>query len=293
MGANRKRSRKERRLGARRLRKISPYMAMTSFIMPTRNDALVNFADTIDISDTDRFIQEQRKKGMKGLGILHLFIASYIRAVSQCPQLNRFICGQRVFARDVIEVVMTIKKKLTTDSEESSIKILFTPDSTLQDVFVKLNEAVAGIKEGPANDTDKIAAFLMSLPRGILRFVMWILRIMDYHGWLPRALVNASPFHGSLILTDVGSLGIPPVFHHIYNFGNLPVFISFGNKYRKYEFDKDGQTERHTFIDYCVVIDERICDGSTYARGVNLIKQCFKKPEMLLVKPEEVKRDIE
>lgn len=288
-----KRTAKERRLGARRIKGISPYMAMTSFIMRERSDAHVYFADTLDITDTDAFLQKQRRNGMKGLGILHLFVASYIRAVSRCPQLNRFICGQRVFARDMVEVVMTVKRKLTVESDESSIKLAFSPDSTLTEIYERMNAAIDEIKNGTENNTDKIASILMSLPRGILRFIMAILRIGDYHGWLPKVLLDASPFHGSLILTDVGSLGIPPVFHHIYNFGNLPVFISFGSKYKRVELDKEGKPSKRTFIDYCVVIDERICDGSTYARGVGLIRQGFKNPEALLTRPDVVASDIE
>lgn len=292
MGLDQKKSRKEKRLGAKRLRNISPYMAMTPFIMPTRNDALVNFSDTLDITDTDVFLREQRRNGMKGLGILHLFVASYIRAVSQCPQLNRFICGQRVYSRDLVEFVMTVKRQMTVDSEESSIKLAFSRECTLPEVYSMMNEAIEKIKTGTENDTDKIASLLMSLPRGILRFVMWILRIGDYHGWLPKALVDASPFHGSLIISDVGSLGIPPIHHHIYNFGNLPVFISFGSKYKKNELDNEGQSHKRTFIDYCVVIDERICDGSTYAKGVNIIRQGFKRPESLMERPQIVVEDV-
>lgn len=292
MGKKVKRTRKERRLGARRLRTISPYIAMTPFIMPTRNDALVNFTDTLDITDTEKFILEQRKNGMKGLGMLHIFIAGYVRAVSQCPQLNRFICGQRLFARDKIEFVMTVKRQMTLDAEESSIKVTLNQTDTLEDIYNKIKEAVEEVKNGSANDTDKLAAWFMNLPRGFLRLVMWFLRVCDYYGWLPKALVDASPFHGSLIVTDVGSLGIPPVFHHIYNFGNLPVFISFGTKYKKTILNNDGEPEKHSYIDYCVVIDERICDGSAYAKGVSLMRQCFKKPATLLEAPASVEEDI-
>lgn len=288
----RKRTAKERRLRARRLREISPYMAMTPFIMPSRNDALVNFTDTLDITDTEQFILQQRKNGMKGLGMLQIFIAGYIRAVSQCPQLNRFVCGQQIYARDAVEVVMTVKRKMTVDGEESSIKITLPPSATLQEVCEKLKTAIDEIKNGEENGTDKLAAWFMKLPRGFLRSVMWLLRVFDYHGWLPPALLDASPFHGSLIVTDVGSLGIPPVFHHIYNFGNLPVFISFGTKYRKNIINDDGQVEKHCYIDYCVVIDERICDGSAYAKGVRVMRQSFKKPASLLEPPETVKEDI-
>ena len=55
---------------------------------------------------------------------------------------------------------------------------------------------------------------------------------LEESGLLPRALTDLSPFHGSLYITSMASLGIPPIYHHLYDFGNVPVFCSFGKKRR-------------------------------------------------------------
>ncbi len=285
-------SRRGRQFNGRYLKTVSPYIAMMSFIMPRRNDALVSFKDTWDITETEKFIRRKRTEGMPGLGMLHVFIAAYVRAVSQVPSLNRFVNGQRLYARTNIEIIMSVKREMTLDGEETSIKVKFEPTDTIKEVFEKLNAAIAAAKSGEDNDTDVLARALMKLPRGILRTVMALLRFMDYHGLLPKALLDASPFHGSMIVTDVASLGIPPVSHHIYNFGNLPVFTSFGAKYRRYEMDKEGVVETKRYIDYNVVIDERICDGYAYARGARILKACIKDPSLLEVPPEKVEEDI-
>ncbi len=287
-----KKSKKGRRINGRFLKTIDPYMAITPYLMPTRNDALVNFADTIEVTEAERFIRRKRTEGMKGLGMLHLFIASYIRAVSQVPQLNRFVSGQQLYARTNIEVIMTVKKEMRADAEETSIKVAFDPRDTLVEVFDKMNAAIHEVKAGEETSTDTVAKAVMSLPRLILRFFMALVRFMDYYGILPKVILEASPFHGSMIVTDVASLGIPPVMHHIYNFGNLPVFISFGPKYSKYELNCLGETEHKRYMDWCVVIDERICDGFTYAKGIKVLKNGFKDPESLMTPPETVYEDI-
>ena len=51
---------------------------------------------------------------------------------------------------------------------------------------------------------------------------------LDYHGWLPKALMKVSPFHGSMIVTSMGSLGIPAIYHHLYNFGTCSLFVAMG-----------------------------------------------------------------
>lgn len=289
---NKKFSRRGRRFNGRYLKTVSPYISMMSFLMPTRNDALVSFKDTWDITETEKFIREKRTEGMKGLGMLHIFIAAYVRAISQVPSLNRFVNGQRLYARTNIEVVMSVKREMTLEAEETSIKVKFEPTDTVKEVYEKLNAAIDAVKKGEDNDTDVVARTLMKLPRGVLRAVVAVLRFMDYYGLLPKALLEASPFHGSMIVTDVASLGIPPVSHHIYNFGNLPVFTAFGAKYRKYEVQKDGTVETRRYIDYNVVIDERICDGFAYARGARILKACIKDPRLLETPPETVVEDI-
>ena len=278
----------------RRLRTISPYMAITPFIMPQRNDACNQFSDSIEITETDRFLRTQRKEGMKGLGMLHLFVAAYVRAVSQYPSLNRFISGQRVYARNNIEVVMTIKRSLDPTAEESSIKVALTPADTLPDVYRKMEDAIADIKNNVENGTDKLAGLIMSMPRFLINFaVKCILRPMDYLFGLPKPILNASPFHGSMIITDIGSLGIPPIYHHIYNFGNLSVFVSFGAKYRKMEVDLSGAMRERKYIDFKVNTDERITDGSNYAAAFKIMRRCVAHPEQLMTPPEVVREDVE
>ena len=111
-------------------------------------------------------------------------------------------------------------------------------------------------------------------------------------GWLPLSLLEISPFHGSMILTDLGSLGIPPIYHHIYNFGTLPVFLAFGAKRRAVELDKEGKPVERKYIDYKVVTDERIVDGFYYATAFKYLKYYMKNPAALELPPEKVEEDI-
>ena len=96
----------------RRLRSITPLMAFTPYIMRDRSDACNYFEGEVDITETDRWLREQRRAGWKGLGMLHLFIAAYVRVVSHMPGLNRFVSGQRVYARNEILVNMMVKYSL-------------------------------------------------------------------------------------------------------------------------------------------------------------------------------------
>jgi hypothetical protein len=121
----------------RQLHTLSPFTKLTPYIMVTRNDACNYFSDRVEVTETDRYLRAKRAEGYKGMGMLHLFIACYIRTVALRPAINRFISGQRIFARRNIQVSMAIKRGLSTDASETTIKVDFEPTDTIFDVYRK------------------------------------------------------------------------------------------------------------------------------------------------------------
>ena len=289
---------KKRRFGdrkdGRRVRTMSPMSYVIPYIMRTRNDAQNQIADTIDITEADKFLREMHAKGYKNISVLHVFIAAYIRAISMRPGINRFCSGQKIYHRNTIEINMAVKKEMSLDAPDTMIKVRFEPTDTITDVYEKFNAVVEkATAEGSNTDFDKTARWLTRLPGILFRGTVRLLEFLDYHGWLPQALLDVSPFHGSMIITSMGSLGIPPIYHHLYNFGNLPVFISYGLKYHKNVMNANGAVERRTMIDVKVVTDERICDGFYFASALKLIRKFVASPALLTTPPETVIEDID
>lgn len=290
-------SKYKRRFGDRKegrlLRSLPAFAKFVPFIMPTRNDACNQYEESFEVSDVDRRLRKLRVDGYKGIGILHFIIAAYIRGVSMLPGMNRFIVGRRIYARDNIEVVMTVKRSLAIDATETTIKVVFEPTDTIFDVYRKMNEKIDEIKtvEGN-NNTEDVAEAMCKAPRFLLRFALTILRIMDYFGWLPQSLLDASPFHGSMIINDLGSLRIGPIYHHIYNFGTLPVFISFGAKRHAYELDRHGNMVDRKYVDCKFVMDERTVDGHYYAQFLQAFRYICQHPEIVETPPSKVVEDV-
>lgn len=286
-----------RRFGDRKdgrlIRSLPAFSRFIPYIMPTRNDATNLYEESMEVSDVDRRLRKLRVEGYKGIGILHFMIAAYIRLVSMLPGLNRFVVGRRIYAANDIVVVMTVKRSLAIDASETTIKVHFDPTDTIFDVYRKLNEKINEIKATDEhNNTEDVAEALSRLPRIILRLAIRILRMMDYFGWIPERLTEASPFHGSMIITDLGSLRIKPVYHHIYNFGTLPVFIAFGAKHHVYELDRHGNMVDKKYIDCKFSLDERTVDGHYYAQAFQAWRYIFEHPEILEQPPTRVVDDI-
>ncbi len=277
----------------RKLKSIDPMNAVSVYIMPNRVGASNQFRESIDIETTEKYIHEKRQEGYKGLGMMHIVLAAYVRTIALYPSINRFIRGQKIYARNSIDMCLTIKKQLKLHAPETVIKIPASPTDTLVDIYRSTTQLVEdNKKEETENGMDSVAKFLSFVPGVFLKFAVWSLKTLDYFGLLPKSLVKVSPFHGSMFLTNMGSLGINPIFHHLYNFGNLPLFCSMGKKKNEYKVNPDGTVTKMRLMDLTVVCDERICDGHYYASAFKVWKKYIENPYLLDEPPVEVRTDV-
>ena len=277
----------------RYIRSSSAIEQITPFIMPDRCGANILFDESVEITQLDRYVRAKRREDMQGFGMTHAIIAAYVRTVAKYPALNRFVAGQRIYSRgEDIAVCMTVKKEMTKQSPDTVIKVHFSPGDTARDVYNKFNAAVASAKDEMENsNVDDAAGILTSTPRMVLKFVMWLVRTLDYWGMAPRFVLELSPFHGSVYFTSMGSLGIRPVYHHLYDFGTVPAFCAFGRKRRAEEI-KDGEIVERKYMDLRFNLDERICDGFYYASVIKYFLRLLAHPEVLDQPPETIEQDI-
>jgi len=276
----------------RRVKNIPPMSMLVPFIMVNRVGSQNFITDRISVTKLEKYLKEKQAEGMKNISMMHVLIAAYNRMAAKRPAVNRFIRGQRVWTRDEMEVSLTIKKEMSLESPDTVVKMTLPRGASMREVYDALNHEIVSYREQPGGDFDNTAKVLSYIPALLLKFVIWLLKLLDYFGLIPRFLTGVSPFHCSLFITSMGSLGIPPIYHHLYDFGTCPVFCSFGAKKRSYELNPDGSVYKQSYMDVTFVTDERICDGYYFASGWKMMKSILKDPWQLDQPAEEVLQDI-
>lgn len=281
------------RAEGRRIRSISPMAMVEPFLMPNRTGSSNLFSEAIEITAVENYVHRKRREGMAGLGITHVLIAAYVRMIARYPAINRFIAGQKLYSRgEDIALCMTVKKEMTLSAPDTVIKVHFSPQDTIEDVFRKFNDLVDQVKNSPLDSgMDSVAAALAYIPGPLLKLAVWLLKLLDYFGLLPGFLLEVSPFHGTVFFTSMASLGIRPVFHHLYDFGTIPVFCAFGKKRRGEELVNDEIVKRK-YMDVTFNLDDRTCDGFYYASALKYLMRILSHPELLDLPPEQVEQDI-
>ncbi len=276
-----------------RVKSLDPIVALTPYIMPERSDSQVMTKQYLDFDVTTEFIRKQR---IEGHTITHmgLLLTAYLRAVCEYPEMNRFVVNKRLFSRNNISVsFVTLKQKKDNTLEEALCKVYLDPYDTIYEVSDKIAQAIEEARvETNSNSTDKVAKFLMAMPL-LPNLVVSLVKFMDAHGFMPKLIFEASPFHTSLFLSNMASLGMNYIYHHIYNFGTTSVFFTMGKTEQKLFPNPDGTVRHKRVMPMGIVIDERIAAGGTYARAFACMMHYINNPELLAEKPSEDKVRLE
>ena len=268
------------RSDGRKLRSIPPFFKIIPQVMRTRGDSQVYYNYDIPIAQMDEYINKKAEEGIK-ISYMNIIYAAMVRLIAQRPQLNRFIMNGRTYARNQIYISLAIKKSLTDDGEETTIKLPFKGTENIFEIKELLDKVITENKDTTKeNDTDILAKSLSLIPNFLLKVSVSFIMFLDKHGMLPKAIINASPFHTSAFLTNVASLGIDAIFHHLYDFGTTGLFLAMGKKKKGYIYE-DEDIKQEKCISLAFVCDERICDGYYFANSVKMFNRYLKKPELL------------
>lgn len=273
-----------------RLKKCDPMLRMTSYIMPHRYDAQVFCEGKIKCENIDAFIKEEAEKGNR-FRYMHIVIAGLVRMYAMRPKMNRFIMNRRIYSRNGITVCFTVKKTLQEDAPETTLKLKFTGKESIYEIKEIIDKAIEENKKiEDNNDTDKLMNSLLKLPNGFLKFVMKLIIWLDNRGLLPKKLIEASPFHTTLFLTNMKSLGSDYVYHHLYDFGTTSQFISMGKEHIEPYVENDELTQKK-IMKLGFNIDERICDGFYYAKGIKIGTRFIENPALMREPLENIVED--
>ena len=289
---------RKRRFGDRkdgwRLRHTQSFFAVMPHIMKKRSDAQVFFDEYIEIEELEKYVRTMRKEhDMPYLSLYHIIIAAAVRLFVLRPRLNRFVMNGKTYARNRLTSSMTVKRELSQNALEVCIKPSFEKTDTIFDVYQRVNETMEReVRDNEnENSTDMAANILNRLPAWLVRAFVNFIIFMDHRNRLTEFINKLSPFHTSFYITDVGSIGIGPVYHHLYDFGTTSVFIALGKKEWLPLASPDGTVEPKKVVHLRIVVDERICDGQYYAESFRIFRRIMKKPETLETPPTEFPED--
>ena len=279
------------RSDGKRLKKLGVEYVVAAHVMSKRSDSMNMIHLDIPMEPMRKYINQKRKEG-KRYDHLTLIVAAMIRTMAEYPALNRFVVNKRIYARNELAVGMVVLKDGKIDSPGTTSKMKFEPTNTIDEV----NEIIKAYIEKnrsqeDTNATDKLAGFLTSVP-GLLRISANLIKWLDKHSLCPKAIIEASPFHCTIMLTNLASIKTNYIYHHIYDFGTVSLALAIGVP-RDVPVKKKGEMVFERCLQMGLVMDERIASGAYFAMSFRKFGKYLENPAVLELPPEKVVKDIE
>ena len=228
-----------------------------------RYDAQNMIEVDVPLNPIGDYIRAKRAEGKK-VSHLGVLIAAYLRTTAEYPLLNRFIVNKRAYSRTEFTCGMVVLKPGELDGTMNKMHLELEDDvfrvQEVLDSYIDENREV-----GETNSTDKVISSLLRVP-GILTFGVGLFKLLDHLGILPKAIIDASPFHNSLVFTNLASIRTNHIYHHLYEFGTSSIFFAMGNL-RETPVRKGKEVTFERCLPVGVVMDERIATGYYFSQA--------------------------
>ena len=274
------------RRDGKRCKNIDNMYTLISYIMVKRSDACNSVTVRIPFKPMHEYILKARKEG-RNISHMAMVIAAWVRVVAEFPAMNRFVVNKKVYSHNDFVVGMVVQRP---DGAESTMsKLSFELTDTIDQVNDKINAFVEVNRDENSNDTDALMGKLLKIP-GLVNFAVGLLKWLDLRGWLPRAVINASPFHASMVISNLASIRTPHIFHHIYDFGTISQIVTMGTM-EDVAKKRGNEIVIERYLPLGIVCDERVASGYGYAKAFHRLKEYLAHPELLEVPPTKVVTD--
>ncbi len=272
-----------KRPDGRLVKNLDPIQKIMPYIMKSRTDSMNMYEDIFACEPMDEYISLKAAEGLK-LSYMHILIAAVVRMIALRPQLNRFCINGRIYTRPKIWVSFVVHPVLKDGSAGTTVKLCFEGTETIGEIAAKVNEAIANetVKRTGENGIDRLLRVLMNnIPGPFIKGVINLLLWMDKHNIMPRFIVELSPFHTSFFITNLKSLGINHIYHHVYEFGTTGLFFAIGKEKRVPVVQSKDEVTIQKQMGWGLVSDERFCDGLYFALSLRQLRKFMADPALL------------
>ena len=273
----------KRKWGDRRdgtlLRDIDAMHYVMPLMYPNRCDNEAFMTMRINLEKTEEYLRKraQEHPGEK-MAIFQVVIAATLKTIWLRPHMNRFIANKNMYQRNEVTAAFTVKKTFSDEGDETLARVVAEEGDTLETLNRKIIEQIEFCKTSTDASTDAINV-IKKLPGKQLIGV--IARFLDRHGWMPKSVIATDPYQCSVVLSNLGSIGLNVGYHHLMNWGTTSIFIVIGKKRKTPHYDAEGNRTMRKELCISATIDERISDGFYYARTLKLMKKLVENPALL------------
>ncbi|MFT7624907.1 MAG: hypothetical protein ACI9WU_004098 [Myxococcota bacterium] len=261
--------------------KVHPYRQMMPYIMQGRNESLVYYDDAIDAEAMEAFLAKHKDEHQ--CHVTHAVVAAVSIGLAEQGRMNQFVSGRRLYKRKQRQLTFSMKrKKLDNTAKLSVVKLDMENGETFSGLITRINGQIKEERSGKKTYMDKELDLFTLVPRPLMNACVKLFKWLDYVNLLPyNAFIKGDGMYTSCFIANLGSLGMAPAYHHLYEWGNCPLFLMVG-KTEERAVVRDGEIVVRRILPLRWSYDERIDDGLSTSYGMAAVKRVLEDPETWL-----------
>jgi len=249
---------------------------------PNRCDNEAFISERIDLTNINRYLEKKNAADpVYRYNLFQVMVTAMLKTITLRPKMNRFIANKNMYQRNEVTAAFTVKKIFSDRGGEALAAIHSKGSDTIDSIHEQIWQQVSFCRSEEKDPSTASMDFVQKLPRFIIKFVGVVARFLDRHGWMPQAVIATDPFYSSVVLSNLGSIGLHAGYHHLTNWGTTSVFCVIGEIKKRPFYDEEGNMEMRNSVDLGLTIDERIADGYYYSKTIRLLKKLLEEPELL------------
>ncbi|WP_371804362.1 2-oxo acid dehydrogenase subunit E2 [Candidatus Lokiarchaeum ossiferum] len=265
---------------------ITKFHELEFHIMRGRNESAIYFDLDLDLSKTLPYIEKVNEgKGKKKITLFHIILGAAVRTLALRPKLNRFVSNRRLWQRNTMTLAFVVKKMLDEDAGSVNAMIDFDPFETLDTISEKIDKHLYEARKTNSNENDKQIEMITKMPRFLIRFIFWLVRWLDERNLFSKFVYSQTkdmPMYSSAFLANLGSIGLPTVYHHLFEMGTIGFFLAIGKITKRPFVDQEtGELSVRPMMTIRITLDDRISEGVYLRKAVDYLHLYIENPEEL------------
>lgn len=265
-----------------KLTKIHSMHFVMPLMYPNRCDNEAFISERIDLTNIDWYLAEKNAENPEyAYNLFQIMVTAMLKTITLRPKMNRFIANQTMYLRNEVSAAFTVKKIFSDNGAEALAQIRTTGTETINDIHDQIFRQVSFCRSDKVDSGTASLNAVAAIPGFLARLVGAVARFLDRHGWMPKGVTEGDPYYCSVVLSNLGSIGLHAGYHHLTNWGTCSVFCVIGEMKKRPFYDEDGTVHMKNSIDIGLTIDERLADGYYYSKTVRLLRHLLEHPELL------------
>ena len=276
----------KRKIGDRKdgtlLRNTDSMHLIMPLMYPNRCDNEAFISERIDLTNINRYLEKKNADNPDyAYNLFQIMVTAMLKTITLRPRMNCFIANKNMYQRNEVTAAFTVKKVFSDRGGEALASIHSKGSDTIDSIHEQIRQQVGFCRSEEKDPSTASMDIVQKLPRFLVKFVGMVARFLDRHGWMPQAVIATDPFYSSVVLANLGSIGLHAGYQHLTNWGTTSLFCVIGEIKKRPFYDENGNVEMRESVDLGLTIDERLADGYYYSKTIRLLKKLLEEPELL------------